>query len=274
MRIRQVVLPLVAAVALVGSLTACSGSSGSPPAASSPAASSASPAPSVQAVDLVGTRWTVEGRKGTTVRFDGIAVTVAVGDLSSSFSWSAQGDQVLIGARTSGLSGPVDASWLTSTASVRRDGSGLLLVDANGSTTARLAPDGTADGTTPTSLLTAATVGKGVVDAPPSAIEGRWTVAGDVRTAITFTGGTWSATTSCTTGAVGGRGAYRVLPGGRLLVVRTMTPIRGCPIVDGPVVGHASAITSIARAASFRVSGDTLTLFDRDGTGLGSLVRG
>jgi hypothetical protein len=56
-------------------------------------------------------------------------------------------------------------------------------------------------------------------------------------------------------------------------VTRTATPIRGCPIVDGPVQLHPDAITAVARAASFRVQGDTLTLFDRSGTVLGSLTR-
>ncbi|MGT2426416.1 hypothetical protein [Amnibacterium kyonggiense] len=226
------------------------------------------------ALELVGTRWAVSGRPGTTVRFDGLAVTAAVGDRSSSWAWSAQGDQVLIGAPVAGLDGPVDAPWLTATTSVREDGSGWTLLGTDGGTTARLTPDGSAPATTSTRLLAAAVPGPGVVDAPATALEGRWTVAGDPRTAVAFTGGTWSATASCTSAAIGGRGRYRVLPGGRLLVVRTMTPIRGCPVVDGAAAGRGSAITSIARAGSFRVRGGTLTLFDRDGAELGSLTRG
>jgi hypothetical protein len=52
-----------------------------------------------------------------------------------------------------------------------------------------------------------------------------------------------------------------------------MTPIRGCPISRDDPVARSSAITAIARAGSFRISGDTLTLFDRAGVQLGSLVR-
>ena len=280
MRIPSVLLAAVTACVLTGALTACSGATMSsapadvPPSTSSASADPTAAAASGSALDLVGTAWHVEGRSDTTIRFDGLSVTVANGDRSSSYAWSAQGDQVLVGGSSSALNGPVGAAWLTSTTSVRRTDAGWTLLDASGAATAHLTSAGTVDPTTATSLLATATPGAGVVNAPTTAIDGRWTVAGDVRTAITFTSGTWRATTSCTTGAVGGSGVYRVLPGGRLLITRTMTPIRGCPIVDGPILGQATAITAIGRAATFVVKGDALTLFDRSGTELGSLTRG
>jgi hypothetical protein len=278
MRITSVLVAAASVCVVAGSLTACSGASSNhddPGIRASAASTSASAEPaSGSALDLVGTIWHVAGRSGTTVRFDGLAVTVANGDRSASYAWSAQGDQVLVGGSTSSLNGPVDGAWLTATTRVRRTDAGWTLLDASGAATARLTAPSTVQPATGTALLAAATPGPGVVDAPPSAIEGRWTVSGDVRTAITFAAGAWRATTSCTTGAVGGAGVYRVLPEGRLLVTRTMTPMRGCPIVDGPVTGHATAITAIATAATFRVRGDTLTLFDRSGAELGALTRG
>ena len=274
MRISPLLIAAAAACVLAGSLTACTGpSSGRSDSAAVPASSSTAPAAG-SALDLVGTIWRVEERRGTTVRFDGLAVTVTEGGRTSSSAWSAQGDEVLVGGTPSALHGPEGATWLTSTTRVQRTAAGWTLLDASGAPTAHLTPAGTADSTTATALLSAATPGEGVVDAPANAIEGRWTAAGDLRSAITFASGAWRATSSCTSGAVGGAGAYRVLPGGRLLVTRTLTPIRGCPVVDGPALGQAAAITAIARAASFRVRGDTLTLFDRSGTALGSLTRG
>jgi hypothetical protein len=216
----------------------------------------------------------VAGKAGTTVSFDGFSVTVADGGDSSGYAWSAQGDQVLVGGGSSSLNGPVGAPWLTATTRVERTAEGWTLLGASGDATAHLTPDGTAAATTATTLLATAKPGSGVVDRPASALEGRWTAAGDATAAITFADGAWTATSSCRTGAVGGKGAYRVLSGGRLLVVRTTTPIRGCPIVDGPITARATAVTAIARAASFRIQGDTLTLFDRGGTALGSLTRG
>lgn len=280
MRIPAVLLAPLVALAVAGALAACSGTAGATdsgipaPSSASPTAAVDSPSSTATATALVGTRWKVKGLPGTTVAFDGLAVTVTDGGRSSSYTWSAQGDQVLVGTRSSSLVGAVEAPWLTRAATVERTTAGWALHDTSGAVSATLTPDGTVDRTTASTLLSSATAVDGVVDRPASALEGRWTVAGDVRTAITFADGTWRATTSCTTGAVGGTGAYRVLPGGHLLVVRTMTPIRGCPVVDGPVLGQGSAITGIVRAASFRVSGGRLTLYDRAGTGLGSLVRG
>jgi hypothetical protein len=272
MRFPRVLIATTVAALLAGSLAACS--NGSSSTGSADPTTISSPAPAGAALDLVGTVWHVAGRKGTTVRFDGAAVTVASGGRSSSYAWSAQGDQVLVGRRTSSLSGPVDAGWLTGTTRVQRTTAGWTLLDASGRATAHLTADGTAAGTTATTLLAEATPGAGVVDRPASALDGTWVAAGAARARITFGDGVWHAASDCRTGAVGGTGVYRVLPGGRLLVTRTATPIRGCPVVDGPIIARATAITAIARAASFRVEGDTLTLFDRGGAVLGSLVRG
>lgn len=140
---------------------------------------------------------------------------------------------------------------------------GSLSACSGGSTTAD-ATAGSRTAVAPTTQTTTA----------PTALDGRWVVDGDVRAAITFHDGSWTATTSCTSGALGGAGRYEVLPGGRLHVVRTMAPVRGCPVVDGPLLGKASAITQVERAASFRVEGGTLTLFETSGAPLGSLVRG
>jgi hypothetical protein len=278
MRIPAVlVLVAVSCCTLAGCATASP--SGSTATTSGPAASAA-PRSGAEAVDLAGTTWTVEGAQGatagTTVHFDGASVTVSAGGDSSSYAWSAQGDQVLFGGSTSSLAGPVAATWLTTAAAVARTSAGWSLLTAGGSTTATLTSATTPSPapTTATTLLRTAEPGTGVVDAPASTIEGTWTLDGDARTAITFSGGRWRAASSCTTGAVGGAGVYRVLPGGRLLVTRTLTPIRGCPIVDGVRTIRPNAITAIARAGSFKVTGDTLTLFDRAGVQLGSLVRG
>lgn len=277
MRISSVLTLPAAAVCLALALSGCAGGSGGGAATS--AASSSAPTAAADAADLAGTTWTVTdaagAASGTTVHFDGTDVTVASGDRSSSYAWAAQGDQVLVGGGTSSLAGPAAATWLTGAVRVRREGDGWVLLAADGSPTARLTARQTASPapTTPTGLLQTATPGPGVADTSASAIEGRWIVAGSPTTAITFTGGRWTANSSCVTGALGGRGVYRVLPGGGLLVVRTATPIRGCPIISGlPRVGP-NAITAIVRAASFRIQGRTLQLFDRSGTGLGSLVR-
>jgi hypothetical protein len=275
MRIPSVLLLPATTACLVLALSGCAGPSGGTTGNVAPSASAAA------AVDLAGTTWRVTdaagATSGTTAHFDGSAVTVTSGDASSSYAWSAQGDQVLVGVSTSGLSGAAPAEWLTRTARVQRDGDGWALLAADGSRTARLiAADGSASPapTTPVSLLQSGTPGPGVGDTAAKALEGRWIVAGSPTSSITFTAGAWQATSSCATGALGGRGVYRVLPGGRLLVVRTATPIRGCPIAQGAPVLRPNAITAIARAASFRVRGDTLQLFDRDGTDLGALVRG
>ena len=279
MRIRSVLLLPAATACLALALTGCAGGSGGTTGdgGGPPASATASSA----AVDLAGTTWHVTDAAGgaddTTAHFDGSAVTVSSGGGSSSYAWAAQGDQVLVGGSTSGLSGAAPAAWLTRTARVQRDGGGWVLLAADGSRTARLAATGASSSpapTTPVALLQAATPGPGVTDAPVTALEGRWIVAGAPKSAITFTDDEWRASSSCATGALGGQGVYRVLPGGRLLVVRTATPIRGCPIVDGVPRLRPNAITAITRAASFRVRGDTLQLFDRSGTGLGALVRG
>lgn len=272
MRIPAVLLLPATTACLVLALAGCAGSSGTTGevGASSAAASSA-------AVDLAGTTWRVTdaagAAAGTTAHFDGSSVTVSSGGGSSSYAWAAQADQVLV----SGVDPTAAAPWLLRTARVQRDGAGWVLLAADGSRTARLAAVGGSASpapTTPVSLLQSATPGPGVGDTAAKAIEGRWIVAGSPTSAITFTAGEWQATSSCATGALGGRGVYRVLPGGRLLVVRTATPIRGCPIVQGVPRLGPNAITAIARAASFRVHGDTLRLFDRSGEGLGALVRG
>jgi hypothetical protein len=278
MRIPSVLLPAALACCLVAPLSACSSGSGgvtgsaepAPPASSASASSGAASS----AVDLAGTTWHVQEEAGTTVHFDGAAITVAEGGHSSSYAWSAQGDQILVGGSTSTLDGPVTAPWLTGATRVERTLDGWRLRDAKGGATATLTASASAAPTTSTTLLETAVPGAGVVDAATATIEGTWTAAHDPRTAITFTGGQWRAASSCTTGAVGGRGRYRVLPGGRLLAVRTAMPMRGCPIVRGVPRIRATAISGITRAGSFRVDGDTLTLFDRAGTQLGSLVRG
>jgi len=276
MRIPSVLILPATTACVVLALSGCAGGSGGTTGNVAPSASAAA-----AAVDLAGTTWRVtdaEGAaSGTRAHFDGSAVTVTSGEGSSSYAWSAQGDQVLVGGSTSGLSGAAPATWLTRTARVQREGDGWVLLAADGSRTARLAAAGGAASpapTTPVSLLQTGTPGPGVGDTTAKALEGRWTVAGSPTSAITFEAGAWHATSSCATGALGGSGVYRVLPGGRLLVVRTATPIRGCPIVQGTPRLRPNAITAIARAASFRVRGDALQLFDRDGTGLGALVRG
>jgi hypothetical protein len=277
MRIPSVLLPAAVACCLVGPLAACSSGTGGTTGSAEPVPSASSAAASASsAVGLAGTTWRVREEAGTTVHFDGASITVAAGGRSSSYAWTAQGDRILVGGSTSSLGGPIAAPWLTGTTRVERTADGWTLRGADGGATATLtgAAGASTAATTSTTLLTAAVPGSGVVDAPASALEGTWTVASDVRSAITFTAGRWSAASSCVTGTVGGRGVYRVLPGGRLLVVRTTTPIRGCPIVQDVPRIRTTAISGIARAGSFRVSGDTLTLFDRSGAALGSLTRG
>ncbi|RIX30810.1 hypothetical protein [Amnibacterium setariae] len=272
---------LAAACLAVLPLTGCASAGGVATPASAGAPSSAgpttaaSPAASGAAADLAGTTWRVREVDGETVRFDGTSVTVTAGDRSSTAAWTAQGDEVLVAPASASLAGGAPAAWLTEATRVARDGDGWALADASGRVTARLDPTGSASPapTTPTTLLETAAPRSGVVDRPASALEGRWVVAGQAKAAITFTNGTWVATADCRSGAIGSRGAYRVLPGGRLLVLRTATPIRGCPVFDGAPPVRAGAITGIARAASFRIADGVLTLFDRAGTTLGALSR-
>jgi hypothetical protein len=278
MRIRSVLSIPATTACLVIALAGCAGGTSGGAASTSAAPTSSTAA--APAAALAGTTWRVTDAagapSGTTAHFDGSSITVSMGARSSSYGWAAQGDQVIVGGGTSSLSGRAAAPWLTRTVRVQRAGDGWVLLDADGSATARLAAAGTASPgpTTPTTLLGTATPGPGVVDVAPTAIEGRWTVSGSPTTAITFAAGGWHAAASCASGALGGSGVYRVLPGGRLLVVRTASPIRGCPIVQGVPRLGPNAVTAIARAASFRIRGDTLQLFDRDGAALGSLVRG
>jgi hypothetical protein len=276
MRLRALLPAALAACCVVGALAGCAASD--PASHGAPTGSLTAVARSA-AVDLAGTTWRVEGAAGaadgTTASFSGTAITVAAGGRSSHYAWSAQGDQVLVGGRTSSLAGAVDASWLLATVQVRRTADGWTLLGTDGATTARLSA-ATAPSPAPagvTALLRTARPGAGVVDAPASALEGRWAVAGTTTTAITFGAGTWRAASSCATGTVGGVGVYRVLSGGRLLVTRTAVPIRGCPITEGAITATPNAVSAISRAASFRVSGDTLVLFERSGTRLGALVR-
>jgi hypothetical protein len=259
------VLPLTGCASAGGAATPASG--GDPTTTTAPASGTAA--------DLAGTSWRVREVDGETVRFDGTSVTVTAGDRSSTAAWTAQGDEVLVAPASDSLAGAVPATWLEAATRVTRDGDGWALTDASGRVTAHLEPTGSAAPapTTPTTLLQTAAPRSGVVDRPASALEGRWVVAGQTKAAITFDHGTWVAAADCRSGAIGGRGVYRVLSGGRLLVLRTATPIRGCPVFDGAPPVRSGAITAIARAASFRIADGVLTLFDRDGTTLGALSR-
>lgn len=277
---------LSAGALIAAALTGCSGASGSPPPAPSASAPSASASTadgaSGVAADLIGTSWTVQEARGDSgaggsLRFGDRSITLVTTTGTSTFAWAAQGAEVLITRSTLSMDGGASAIWLTDTARVGRDGQGWTLSDDTGATTARLVPAASSspqpspsDTAAPLAL---ATPGPGVTATPESTLAGRWQLAGHPTTAITFDDGRWQAAASCETGASGGSGAYRVLADGRLLITRTASQMFGCPIGQDDERVRAPAITGIGRAGSFRVEGTTLTLYDRSGTAIGSLVR-
>lgn len=272
---------LLGGAVIAAALSGCSGASGSPPPAPS-ASASATDAPSGVAADLIGTSWTVQevhGDRGAggSLRFGDRSVTLVTTTGTSTFAWAAQGAEVLITRSTLSMDGGGPATWLTGTVRVSRDTRGWTLADETGAATARLVPAASSspqpspsDTAAP---LAVATPGPGATATPASALAGRWHLAGHPTTAITFDDGRWRAAASCETGASGGSGAYRVLADGRLLITRTASLMFGCPIGQDDDRVRAPAIAGIDRAGSFRVEGTTLTLFDRSGAVIGSLVR-
>jgi hypothetical protein len=275
MRIHPVLAAAALAGGLLAALTGCAGSGGTTAGTTSPPASHA-----VDPAALAGPTWVVHGggaADGAHVRFDDRAITVTDDGRTSTLAWAAQGDALLATRSTIALNGPVPTDWLTGAARIAPTADGWRLLAADGSTTASLTALAGAPSAAPTpapSALAPVTPGPGVRDVPADAIAGRWILAGRPRTAITFTDGTWRATASCETGTPGGAGAYRVLAGGHLLVTRSVALRFGCPVIGSEPRLRAPAISGIARAATFRIEGDTLTVYDRTGAAIGSLVRG
>lgn len=268
------ILAAAAAALIACSLAACSGRAAGTGGASTTAAAGAGAVP---ATALEGRDWTVRdahgAASGTRLRFDEGSITLlsAEGATSSTYAWATQGDDVLVSAGTLSLGGGAAAAWLVrTTRAVPAGGGGWILLDASGATTARLDAAGSAPTASPAPTATA---GPGVVDVPAARLGGRWTVAGHPEAAVTFDAGRWRTVATCTVAAAGGTGAYRVLPGGRLLLTRTGSLVFGCPIGRDEQRVPAPAITGIGRATSFRIQGSTLTLFDRTGAAIGSLTR-
>jgi hypothetical protein len=265
------ILPLLAAAVAAGTLAAglsgCGATGGG---------ARSTPAASADAAALAGPTWVVHGggaADGAHVRFDDRSATVTDAGRATDLAWTAQGDRLLATRTTTALNGPVPTDWLTAAVRVTRDGDGWRLLAADGGTTAALTPLADASPAPRPTALGPVVPGRGVVDAPATALEGRWILAGHPRTAIVFADGAWRSAASCETGTPGGSGGYRVLDGGHLLVTRAVSLRLGCPVLGSAPRVRAPAITGIARAATFRVADGTLTLFDRSGTVIGSLVR-
>jgi hypothetical protein len=233
---------------------------------------SATPEPAA-AAGLIGPVWSVRDATGvggtTTVRFDDGTAAIEEGGRSSTLMWAAQGDELLATRSSASLNGPVPTGWMTSATRIEPVGDGWRLLDADGATLARLEPTGG----TPAAPMPAVTPGADVTDVAATALEGTWIQSGHPGTAISFDGGSWDATASCETGTPGGSGDYRVLRDGRILVTRGIALRLGCPIGQDRPADRATAIVGVTRAASFAIDGGTLTLFDRSGAEIGSLVR-
>lgn len=290
------VLPLTAvALAAALALSACGGPSGAgtsdptAPVPASPAATAGTPA----VAQLMGGFWRVRDAAGepadSWLRLTPLSITLFRPGGRIDGALAAQADHLL--ADQSGWSMSLgddhEAPWLAAADRVERDGEGWVLLDVDGSPVARLVRDGrparsTQYETEPDGLvgsprrLRSAVPGDGVVDAPASALAGTWHLAGHREAAVAFRAdGRWSATTSCAsgTGANGGGGRYRVLPGGMLLTTQLASTAMGCSGATGPVSADAPAVLGTAEARSFRIDGDRLTLFDAEGAAIGSLVR-
>ena len=288
-----------AGVALVAALALSScggGGSGAGDDASRPEPSASSPtvsAPAPQVSQLMKGFWRVQDAAGepadSWLRLSPLSATLFRPGGRIDGALAVQGDRLLADQSSWSMSLGDDhgAPWLAAAARVQRDGTAWLLLDVEGEPVARLVRDGgpaksTQYETEPNGLsgnpsrLRPSVPGQGVVDAPASALAGTWHLAGHREAAVVFrSDGRWSATTSCAsgTGANGGGGRYRVLPGGMLLITQYASTLIGCSDTDEPVSADAPAVLGTAEARSFLVDGDRLTLFDAKGERIGSLIR-
>lgn len=291
-------LPL-AGVALVAALalSACGGAPGASESGSAPSATTAAPVPApsttAAAAQLMNGFWRVRDAAGepadSWLRLTPLSATLFRPGGRIDGALAVQGDHLL--ADQSGWSMSLgddhEAPWLAAADRVQRDGAGWVLLDVEGDPVARLVRDGrpaksTQYETEPNGLdgnpsrLRAAVPGDGVIDAPASTLVGAWHLDGHREAAVAFRAdGTWSATTSCEsgTGANGGGGRYRVLPGGLLLTTQYASTAMGCSDPAEPVSADAPAVLGAGEARSFLVAGERLTLFDAKGAAIGSLVR-
>jgi hypothetical protein len=111
-----------------------------------------------------------------------------------------------------------------------------------------------------------------------SAVVGTWGLPGIARedASVTLTrDGTWTAKTTCQVlgNADGGGGAYRLLPTGVLLATEGAIGGTGCVTPDHALPENANAVLDFWNAGSLARQGSRLTVYDRAGKLLGTLVR-
>ncbi len=293
------ILPAAGAALVVAiALSACGGPPGArvddPRVTTSPT----SPAPtssagSASVTALMGGFWRVRDAEGepaeSWLRLTPLSATLFRPGGRIDGGLAVQGDHLLADQSSWSMSLGDDraAPWLAAADRVRRDGDGWLLLDVDGEPVARLVRDGRPAPskqyeTEPDGLqgaprrLSEAVPGAGVRDVPASTLAGAWHLAGHREASVSFRDdGTWRATTSCAsgTGANGGGGRFRPLADGMLLTTEYASSLIGCSDPVEPVSPDAPAVLEVAKARSFLVDGERLTLFDAEGAAIGSLVR-
>ena len=254
-------------------------------------------APTPPAVALLPVVWHVHDAAGegtkTWLRFDAHEIDVLRPKGYVVVAWSTRGNAMLAAVSYwySGLRGAdTTVPWLTGSTRFVRDGAGLQLLDAAGRVTARLESDGPPPASkvileTPVTVTPAVrraladvVLGTGAGVDSGASVVGTWAPPGidPKRASITFTStGTWSTIESCATGtdAVGTTGHYELAQDGWLLAGGGGRITVGCYEPNATAVAHARAIADIAIAGSVRVDSTKLTVFDRSGTALGTLIR-
>lgn len=285
-------------------LSACASNGGAVPqpprsASTAPGASTTeTPRPSTasaQALLLVPTIWRVRDAAGeapgTWIRFDsGVDLIRPRGDVF--LSWSTHADALL--THVDGWSmrlgtTPPAVPWLTSTVRFEREGGAWVLTDASGHRTARLVRDGAPPPSSRTqhdvpevddrirAQHADAVIGGSAPALPPGAAVGTWGLPGVAArdASLTLTrSGTWSARTSCAVlgRAQGGSGAYRLLPSGVVLVTESAIGGTGCTEPERRPAPDSAAILDFFSAGSIRIEDARMTVFDRAGKRLGTLV--
>ncbi len=283
---------LTAVLAVVLMLAGCSTTATGPTSPTADARPVAAPA-----IELVPAIWRVRDARGeaaaTWVGFDADRAEVYRPKGIVELSWQTQGDATLslITGWSMSLGKRPTVPWLTGATRFGRVPGGWVLLDASGAVTARLVTDGTPPPskqwlvevpkvTADTRMrLADATPGAGVRPVGATALVGRWGAGyASATPSVTFTAaGRWSEEASCDTGtgAVGGAGAYRLLPSGMLLMTSYPTAAVGCSPATSPIAATAGAkaISAMFSARSVRIRGTTATFYDRAGKAIGSLTR-
>lgn len=234
--------------------------------------------------------WRVEGADepaSTRVRFGTASVTVFRAGGAVYGELATRGDRLLTSfdGWSMSLGDDHEVPWLEAAATVERADGGVRLLGVDGAPVAGLVradapPSSSAYETDPTPFDPPASPEvvppSPTTDVTAAAIAGTWRLPGRSDAALVLAAdGDWRAVTSCAsgTGAAGGAGRFRVLDGGVLLVTAGPVAAVGCAEPVAPPPAGARAIARFDRAGSVVLDGDRLTVHDRAGAALGTLVR-